>query len=339
MNAPTARFAGIVPPLVTPLTGDDALDVPGLDRLIDRTVAAGVDGLFVLGTSGEGPSLSHRLQREVVSRACEAAGGRVPVLVGVSDPSLAETVALTAHAADCGAAAAVLAPPYYFPAGQTELRQYVRRLLPQMPLPTVLYNMPSLTKVAFEMDTLRALLDEPGIVGMKDSGGDIDYFREAASVIAAARPDWTLLIGPERLLAESIEAGGHGGVSGGANIAPRLFVGWLAAIRGGDAALAGRYRAEVLKLQAVYRIGKYASRHVKAMKSALSILGVCGDALAEPFNAFEPPQRDLVRQVLASLDGELAWAGDEAATSSVERGVLRDVDSPVAESAGGVATR
>ena len=307
MTAP--RYRGVVPPLVTPLipsdgkAGPDELDRDGFARLIDRVIDGGVSGIFALGSSGEGPSLSHRLQHDVTKAACELAAGRVPVLVGVTDTSAAESVALARYAAECGADAVVLAPPYYFPAGQTELRRYVERLLPQFPLPTMLYNMPALTKVVFERETLEALAQQPSIVGIKDSGGDLDYFAGLIE-LKETRPDWSVLMGPERLSAEAIRLGGDGGVHGGANLFPKLFVRLYEAAVAGDEAEVARLQAQVERLGGIWNVGKYASRHIKAMKSGLSILGVCGDALAEPFNAFLPPERAKVAAILESLDEE-----------------------------------
>ena len=297
-------FHGIVPPLITPLAGPDTLDARGLQRLIDHTIDGGCHGLFVLGTTGEGPSLSHRVQQRVVTCAARFIGGRVPMLVGITDTACTESVTLAHHAADAGAAAVVIAPPYYFPAGQTELQQYVRRLVAQMPLPVMLYNMPSLTKVDFEIDTLRQLADLDGVVGVKDSGGSIDYFRQLTQ-LAAQRPDWSFLIGPEHLLPDSLAAGGHGGVHGGANVFPHLFTRLYDAAKAGDDARVAALQGEVTKLQAMYDVGKYASRFIKATKSAASIRGICGDTLAEPFNPFLDAEWQQVAAVLATLDEEL----------------------------------
>ncbi|MFH5802615.1 dihydrodipicolinate synthase family protein [Alienimonas sp. DA493] len=311
------RLQGLVPPLVTPLrsseprtsvaAGPDELDRDGLDRLIAHVVAGGVHGVFALGSSGEGPSLSHRLQREVVTATCDAVAAgerRVPVLIGVTDTSAEETVALARHAADCGADAVVLAPPYYFPAGQTELRQYVERLVAAIPLPVMLYNMPSLTKVVFETETLEALAGLDSVVGVKDSGGDLDYFARLIELKNRVRPDWSVLIGPESKLVEALRLGSDGGVCGGANVFPKLFVRLYEAAVAGDEAAVARLQEQVERLGRMYEIGKYASRHIKAMKSALSLRGICGDALAEPFNKFLPPERAKVAAILEGLDRE-----------------------------------
>ena len=152
---------GVIPPLITPLADRDTLDLEGLERLIERLIAGGVSGLFALGTTGEAPSMSYRLRRELIERVCAQVDGRVPVLAGVTDTAFVESVALAKVAAEAGAAALVLTTPYYFPAGQTELTDYIGHFVPELPLPLMLYNMPALTKVWFEIDTLRRLAENP----------------------------------------------------------------------------------------------------------------------------------------------------------------------------------
>lgn len=174
--------------MITPLQDRDVLDVAGLERLIEHILAGGVHGLFILGTTGEAPSLSYRLRRELIERTCRQVRERVPVLVGVTDTAFVESVNLARHAADAGAAAVVLAPPYYFPAGQDELVEYVQHLVAELPLPVFLYNMPMMTKVVIEPDTIRRLRDQPRIMGVKDSSGDLAYFDQLLAV-ARARPE------------------------------------------------------------------------------------------------------------------------------------------------------
>ncbi|MEX0824928.1 MAG: dihydrodipicolinate synthase family protein [Pirellulaceae bacterium] len=299
-------YRGIIPPLVTPLMDRDTLDNDGLGRLIEHVIAGGVQGIFILGTTGEAPSLSYRLRREFIRRGCELVDRRVPVLVGVTDTAFVETIELARVAQQAGADAAVLSTPYYFPAGQTELVQYVEHVLEELPLPLMLYNMPSLTKVCFEIDTLERLAQHEKIVGVKDSGGDIAYFKQLVSLKQTARPDWSVLIGPEHLMPAAVGLGGDGGVSGGANLFPRLFVECFRAADAGDAERTAELLEQIESLQAIYSIGKYASRVIKAIKSGLSIRGICSDQLAEPFNRFHPPERAKVEEIIGPLI-EAGW--------------------------------
>ena len=294
-------YHGIIPPLVTPLTDRDTLDVAGLEMLVEHVLAGGVHGLFILGTTGEAPSLSYQLRWDLIDRVTKLVRGRVPVLVGITDTAFVESVNVAVHAADCGASAVVLATPYYFPAGQTELTGYLQNIVEKLPLPLMLYNMPSLTKVWFEIETLRKLTSLNKIVGIKDSSGDLGYFEKLMS-LREERPDWSIMMGPEALLPDAMAMGADGGVAGGGNPFPRLFVDCYDACVAGDRAKLEKCRNTINEFQKVYDIGKYASRHIKATKCALSLLGICDDFMAEPFHRFHPPDRARVREVLESLD-------------------------------------
>ncbi len=296
----TVSFSGIIPPLVTPLKSRDAIDHEGLERLLEHVIAGGVHGLFILGTTGEAPSLSYRLRRELITSVIDQVAGRIPVLVGVTDTSFVETIALSEHAKSAGASAVVAATPYYFPAGQTELLGYVENLLGELPLPLVIYNMPSLTKVWFEIETIEKLVNHSKIVGIKDSSGDLEYFKRAVG-LKSLRPDWSVMIGPEAMLPQAMRLGGDGGVNGGANVFPELFVECYNACREGDETRVAKLDAIIQNWQRVYDIGKYASRHIKATKCSLSLLEICDDFMADPFHRFRQPERDRVQQILQSI--------------------------------------
>lgn len=291
---------GIILPIVTPLKDRDTLDLEGLERLLDHVIDGGVHGIFVLGTSGEAPNLSYRLRREMIERVCQIVNHRIPVLAGVSDTSFIESVNLARHAADSGADALVLTTPYYFPAGQTELTDYVDHLVPELPLPVMLYNMPGLTKVWFKKETLLRLSHHEKIIGLKDSSGDLDYFSDTLA-LKKERPDWTYFVGTESLLQEAMALGANGGVTGGANVFPKLFADTWQAIHDGHSEAASSGMSRIASWQPAYDIGKYASRHIKAMKCALSCLGICDDFMAEPFHRFKAPERDKISALLNSL--------------------------------------
>ncbi|MEM1295504.1 MAG: dihydrodipicolinate synthase family protein [Verrucomicrobiota bacterium] len=295
---------GIIPPLVTPLSDRDTLDHEGLERLIEHVIAGGVTGIFILGTTGEAQSLSYALRRELIKRVCSLVAERIPVLVGITDTAFVESASLARVAADHGADALVVTTPYYFPAGQTELSEYIEHLVPELPLPLMLYNMPTLTKVWFEIDTLRSLTDHENIIGVKDSSGDLEYFNELLTM-RQNRPDWTFFMGPEHLLADAVRFGGDGGVCGGANVLPHLFVEAFNAAHTGDAATLATHQDTIDTWQRAYDIGKYASRHIKATKCALSLLGICNDFMAEPFHRFKTPERRLVEAIIQELEPSL----------------------------------
>jgi len=287
--------------MVTPLLDRDTLDVSGLERLIEHIIAGGVHGLFILGTTGETPSLSHLIRHELIERVCSLVHGRVPVLVDITDTSFVESAEIARKAAQVGAQALVLAPPYYFPAGQPELLEYLTHLISELPLPLFLYNMPNRPQPAFEPKTVRTAADMPGIVGLKDSSASMIYFRQVQHLLED-RPDFTLLMGPEQLLAESVLLGAHGGVCGGANLLPRLYVDLYEAARTKDLARVESLHRTVMQIDAtIYSVGRYGSSFLKGLKCALSCLGICSDFLAEPFHRFREPERETIRRYLEEL--------------------------------------
>lgn len=292
---------GVIPPLITPLLERDTLDAAGLERLIEHILAGGVHGLFILGTTGEAPSLSYRLRYEVIERVCEQVNGRVPVLVGITDTSFVESVNTSNKAHDAGAQAVVLAPPYYFPAGQPELLEYLKHLTNELPLPLFLYNMPSYTKLVYEPETIRAAAELPGISGIKDSSGNMIYFRRLQTLLKD-RPEFSLLMGREELLAEVVLLGGHGGVPGGANLLPELYVGLYNAACSKDLVQVDVLHEKVMKLSnAIYTVGQYESSYLKGLKCALSCIGICSDFMAEPFHRFRQAEHDRIQQYIKEL--------------------------------------
>ncbi|QHI69424.1 dihydrodipicolinate synthase family protein [Tichowtungia aerotolerans] len=293
-------ICGIIPPVVTPLAAQDQLDEPGLERLIEHILAGGVHGLFILGTTGEGPDCSYAVRRAMIDRTCRQVDGRVPVLVGITDTSYAESVSLANYAAECGADAVVAAPPYYFSVGQPELQDYFLDLFDKMPLPVMLYNMPSCTKVNIGIDVLRRLLEHPNMAGFKDSSGQMVYFHLALRLFADY-PEKSILVGPEELLAESTLMGGHGGVSGGANVFPKLYVNLYNAAREGNLSETRRLHELVIRVTDLYRVGRHTSSTIKGIKAALGCLGICSDIMLEPFRHFFAEDRKRVQAVLDEL--------------------------------------
>lgn len=313
MNQPSSSpYRGVIPPIITPLKDRDTLDVGGLESLVEHMLAGGVHGIFALGTTGEAPSLSYRLRREMVERTCELVAGRVPVLVGITDTSFVESVNLARHSAEQGAQAVVLSAPYYFPVGQPELLEYVEDLVPELPLPVFLYNMPSHTKVTFDLETVKRAMQLPGIAGLKDSSGNMVYFHQLLRELPQ-RPDWTLLVGPEELLGESVLLGGHGGVCGGANLCPKLYVALYEAAVANHVQRVRELHAQVMRISGtIYKVGRYGSAFIKSVKCALSVLGICDDFLAEPFHRFREQERERVGAYLREfgVTRESAWPVD-----------------------------
>ncbi len=296
----------MVTPLATPLLNWNELDVNALERLIEHVIVGGVSGIFVLGTTGEAPGLSLALRREVIRYACQIVAGRVPVLAGITDTSLAESLTLAEYAAAQHASAAVLAPPFYFPLSQHELLGYLERVTRVLPLPLFLYNIPSLTKVSFAPETVHNSAVLPGVVGFKDSSGDVGYLR----AVRAAAPELPLFCGPEEILLQAIEAGADGGVCGGSNLFPGLYVRLSEAARSGEKHAATLQELVLRISESLYRTTEDGSAYLRGLKAALAELGLCNGQLAEPYVASDTTRQQVqarVQELTALVQHATAW--------------------------------
>jgi len=292
---------GIIPPMVTPLLENKELDLLGLENLINHLLTGGVHGIFILGTTGEGPSLSYEVRKQLITETCKIVNKKVPVLVGITDTSYEGSLDIANHSKKVGADALVVAPPYYFPISQEEMGGYLENLLPELPLPFMLYNMPSCTKLHLSLDVVKRA-KELGAIGIKDSSGDLTYLYLLIEEFKDD-PQFSVIAGTELFLPETIMNGGHGAVAGGANFFPKLFVDLYDAAVARDLEKVKSLREQVLKVyNTIYEVGDYSSRHIKGIKTALMVMGICEDHNAEPLHRFTEERRNLIREYITQFN-------------------------------------
>lgn len=297
----SSRLEGIIVPLVTPLLDRETLDRAGLERLVSHVLAGGVHGLFLLGTTGEGPSLGRRLQRECLAAAAELVDGNVPLVVNVSGASLADSLELAQVAADVGARGVAATPPFYFRVVQEALLEYAWQLASDSPLPLFLYNIPQQTGLQFDVGTVARLLEHENIVGVKDSSGDVAQFEQLQRIFAG-HPGKSLLAGSEAMLGDAVAGGAQGGVCGGANLFPRLYVelyrcaaqgcGEKAALLGTAVDQVGRH---------VYQLQDGQWSFIESIKYVLSLLRICGEFVLPPLRQLSESNKNLLKSRLVTL--------------------------------------
>ena len=320
-------LCGIITPLVTPLLDSNTIDVESTKRVIEHVIDGGVSGLFLLGTTGEGPTLSMSCKQAFISTCCQIVNGRIPILVLITCSSLHETIELARYCQSLegnggggGVSAVVLTTPYYFPLDQPELLRYVDLVIDGMnankdndtiskPLPIMLYNIPVLTKVQWDIDTIRQIINKypTQIVGMKDSSGNLEYFQELCELRRELKreTDFTLLMGPEHLTLQSMKLGSNGGVNGGSNVEPNLFVQlYQAQVAGHQEARVEQLQKRIVALQDIYKVGtgKHAFPFVASTKCAMKSRNLCkNDVLCEPMMPFNEEERQQVECILNNL--------------------------------------
>lgn len=299
------RLHGIVPPILTPVAEDESIDLASLRRLIEFQIAEGVHGIWVLGTTGEFASFRRSERREAVEAAVDQVRGRVPVVVNISDAATRLAIDHARDAAEAGADAIALLPPYYYVNEQDELLAHFRRVRAAVDLPLLAYNIPQNVKAKFGVETILRLGQEGAIVGLKDSQNDLDWFRQ---VMTGARERGIALrgfLGTRFLIDAGLLAGAHGAIPGIANVAPGLCVACYDAARRGDVAAADAATAKLIaiaKLAGAARGGSATAGTFATMKAALHHLGILSTArVTDPLRNLTADEDARVAELVRSL--------------------------------------
>ncbi len=294
------KLQGIVPPVVTPLKEDGSIDTDGLKNLLEHLIKGGVHGLFILGSTGEGPALGIQHQKDMIRETIRINQGRLPVLAGISNAALEDTLDVADYAAAEGADALVCAPPSYFALGEDELAAYYKLVAEKVKLPLFLYNMPAMTKITMKPALVKRLAEIPNIRGYKDSSGLMCDLHEVILALGS-REDFSIFVGPEELLAEAVLFGADGGIAGGANIHPELFVRMYNAAKADDLATVRNLQQKIYQQRQLYSLGRYQSSIVKGIKCALACKEICRDTMVLPFDPFHQPERKQAEFLLNAI--------------------------------------
>jgi 4-hydroxy-tetrahydrodipicolinate synthase len=294
------RIQGIFPAVPTPLTENEQVDTPALERLIEHLLSGGVHGLWMLGSGSEAPNLADEMRRQIIQVAVQVVRGRVPILVGTTALSTRQTITNTRQAADLGADGAFVLAPYYYTHSQEELRVHFEMVLQETDLPIMLYHNPYNTKLPIKLDLVEALSAHERLIGIKDSGGDFTY-TQALLRRFQDRPDFRIFQGFETTVAATILLGGHGAVLGMPNLAPHLCVELYNAARQGDIAGAFALQARLTELLESLWSGLDSTDglFIGGIKTGLSLLGICTPRTTRPFRPLTAEETQLLRGVMA----------------------------------------
>lgn len=236
---------GSIVAIVTPMREDGSLDYPRLKSLVDFHAAEGTDGIVIVGTTGESPTVDVDEHCELIRAAVEYAAGRLPVIAGTGGNSTSEAIELTAYAKKVGATASLNVVPYYNKPTQEGLYLHFKAIAEAVDLPMILYNVPGRTVADMSNETTLRLAQVPGIVGIKDATGNLE---RGTDLIKRAPKGFALYSGDDASALAFILLGGHGTISVTANVAPRLMHEMCAAALAGDVARAREINSRLLGL-------------------------------------------------------------------------------------------
>ncbi len=284
-------FRGSMVALVTPMLPDGSLDFDAYRKLIDWHVEQGTDGLVVVGTSGESPTVSVEEHAELIRVAVEHAAGRLPVIAGIGGNSTSEAIELSQHAKAVGAQAGLSVVPYYNKPTQEGLYQHFKAIAEAVDLPAVLYNVPGRTVADMSNDTILRLAQVPGIIGVKDATGDIG---RGAMLVRDVPAGFQVFSGDDPTAAALMLLGGQGNISVTANVAPRLMHDLCMAAIQGDGVLARQLNARLATLNKVL----FVESNPIPVKWAVAEMGLTQLGYRLPLTALHEQHHTLVRNSL-----------------------------------------
>src|SRR6202165_2133984 len=278
-------LAGSLVAIVTPMLADGALDFAPLKPLIEWHIAEGTDGIVIVGTTGESPTVDVAEHCRLIESAVEFARGRIPVIAGTGGNSTREAIELTKFAAKAGANYALSVVPYYNKPTQEGLYRHFKAIAESADIPLILYNVPGRTVADLQNDTVIRLSQVPNIVGIKEATGSVE---RAQDLMKRLRKDFLVFSGDDVPALSYILLGAHGVISVTANVAPRLMHALCAAARAGKAAEAIAINNRLLSLHK----NLFLESNPIPVKWALSRMGRIAEGIRLPLTPFAAPYHE-----------------------------------------------
>jgi 4-hydroxy-tetrahydrodipicolinate synthase len=206
--------------IVTPMHADGSLDLPGLRKLIDWHIAEGTDGIVIVGTTGESPTVTVEEHCELIKITVEHAAKRIPIIAGTGGNSTEEAIELTRFAKEVGADASLQVVPYYNRPTQEGMYQHFKKIAEAVDLPVILYNVPGRTVADMSNETMLRLAQVPGVIGVKDATGNIG---RGSELMRLAPKSFAVYSGDDATAMALMFCGAKGNISVTANVAPRAM--------------------------------------------------------------------------------------------------------------------
>ena len=288
-------ITGSIPAIVTPMHPDGSLDLPRLRSYIDWHIAEGSDGMVIVGTTGESPTVSFDEHCALIRCSIEQAAGRIPVIAGTGANSTREAIELASFAKKAGAAAHLSVVPNYTKPTQEGLYRHFKSIAEAVDLPMILYNVPGRTVADLANDTVLRLTQVPGIVGLKDATGNIE---RGSDLLKRVPPGFACYSGDDATSLALLLLGGHGTISVTANVAPRLMHAMCQAAMAGEVKLARDINFRLLGLHR----NLFLEANPIPVKWALARMGHMGDGIRLPLTPFSAEFHERVRIALGDAD-------------------------------------
>ncbi len=288
-------LTGSLVAIVTPMFEDGRLDLDALKKLIDFHVDAGTDGIVIVGTTGESPTVDVDEHCLLIKTTIEHVAKRVPVIAGTGANSTAEAIALTAKAKSLGADACLLVAPYYNKPSQEGLYQHFKAVAEAVQIPQILYNVPGRTGCDISNDTVLRLAQLPNVVGIKDATGGIE---RGTDLLLRAPADFAVYSGDDATALSLMLLGGKGVISVTANVAPQLMHEMCEAALNGDLAVAKAANAKLFALHQKL----FVEANPIPVKWVLQQMGMIGTGIRLPLVNLSAQYHEVLRHAMQQAD-------------------------------------
>lgn len=271
------EIKGIIPPMITPINDDESINEQELRRQVERLIKAGVHGLFVLGTNGEGYILNDKEKEKVLTVVIDETKGRVPIYAGTGGVGTRETIRLSKMAESLGTDVLSIITPWFAKASDDELFEHYKAVASSVHLPVIIYNIPARTGNSISVSLVARLSEIDNIVGVKDSSGNFDNMLQYIERTRESK--FNVLSGNDSLILWNLLAGGNGGIAGCANVYPENMVAIYENFIAGDLESAKRAQDAIRSFRNCFRFGNPNT----IVKTAVELLGYPVGKCRAPF--------------------------------------------------------
>jgi 4-hydroxy-tetrahydrodipicolinate synthase len=290
------KYRGVVVPMVTPVTKEGKLDTEAVARIIEFFAKAGVSPLL-MGTTGEGNSVSQKDGLLFVETAVKAAQKRITIYAGLTGNCFSEQLTQAEAYTKAGADVIVATLPTYYALTEEQMENYYRTLADSIKGPLMLYNILATTHMSIPVDVIRRLADHPNIVGLKDSERDLERMAQCIE-IAKDRDDFCYFCGWAAQSAHSLELGGDGIVPSTGNFVPEMFQQLYEAAMAGDMATANRLQDETNEIAKIYQKDRTLGQSLTALKVMMQTKGLCEPWMLMPLTRLTEEEEKAIRDAL-----------------------------------------
>lgn len=288
-------FKGSLVAIVTPMDEDGGLDLAHFRSLLDFHIEQGTDGVVVVGTTGESPTVDFDEHHLLMQTAVDHVAGRIPVIAGTGANSTREAIDLSIRAKNAGVDACLSVAPYYNKPTQEGLYQHFKAIAEAVDIPQILYNVPGRTVADIHNDTTLRLTQIPNIIGIKDATGDIGRGTE---LLQRVPPHFSVYSGDDASGLALLLLGAAGVISVTANVAPRLMHDMCAAAFAGNLDTARKLNNKLLRLH----IDLFVEANPIPVKWAVEQMGLIGPGIRLPLTPLSSKYHSLIRQAMQSAD-------------------------------------